>query len=98
MNLNLFDSLHILFLRTHICHAHHFFFLGNHPYYSDTNLYLSAFAFVFSLLVFGILKATIGVRVEEEEEVVEVEHYIMHKVTPQDLDPQELQYMRFPNR
>ena len=32
-------------------------------------LSISAFAFVFSLIVFGILKATIGVRVEEEEEV-----------------------------
>ena len=31
-------------------------------------LSISAFAFVFSLIVFGILKATIGVRVDEEEE------------------------------
>jgi len=32
-------------------------------------LAISAFAFVFSLIVFGILKATMGVRVSEEEEV-----------------------------
>ena len=32
-------------------------------------LAISGFAFAFSLIVFGILKATIGVRVEEEEEV-----------------------------
>ena len=32
-------------------------------------LAISGFALAFSLIVFGILKATIGVRVEEEEEV-----------------------------
>ena len=31
---------------------------------------ISAWAFVFSLVVFGIIKATIGVRVSEEDEVI----------------------------